>query len=53
MKLLAMLKGMKKSDKRPMFLKAPSKLPKRLFSPHNKNLKMPKNLIERYRKKDK
>lgn len=38
------------SDKRPMYLKRPTKKPKRLFEPHNKNLNMPKNLKDRYDK---
>ncbi len=38
-----------KSDKDPMYLKGPSKLPKRLFRPHNKKLEMPEHLKERYR----
>ena len=35
-------------DSDPMYLKRPRKLPKRLFSPHNKRLNMPKELRERY-----
>lgn len=42
-----------RDDKQPMFLKRPSKLPKRLFEVHNKNLDMPKHLIERYDKNNK
>ena len=38
------------SDNKPMYLKRPSKLPKRLFEPHNKNLNMPTHLKERYNK---
>ena len=38
------------SDNKPMYLKSPSKLPKTMFKPHNKNLKMPKHLKERYDK---
>lgn len=34
----------------PMYLKGPRKLPKTLFKPHNKYLKMPKYLIDRYDK---
>lgn len=41
------------TDNRPMFLKRPRKLPKRLFEPHNKNLVMPEHLIERYDKNNK
>lgn len=37
-------------DKDPMYLKSPSKLPKRLFKPHNKSLNMPQDLIDRYDK---
>ena len=39
-----------KADKKPMYLKRPSKLPKRMFVPHNKNLDMPKHLKEKYDK---
>lgn len=39
-----------KSDKRPMYLKRPTKKPKRLFEPHNKKLTMPKCLIDKYDK---
>ena len=35
-------------DERPMYLKRATKLPKRLFKPHNKKLNMPKHLSERY-----
>lgn len=35
-------------DERPMYLKRATKLPKRLFKPHNKDLNMPKHLSERY-----
>ncbi len=42
-----------KTDKKPMFLKPPAKLPKRMFKPHNKNLDMPKHLEERYSKNNK
>lgn len=38
------------SDKRPMYLKRPTKKPKRLFEPHNKKLNMPKHLKDRYDK---
>ena len=39
-----------KTDSKPMYLKRPSKLPKRMFEPHNKKLAMPKHLRERYDK---
>lgn len=38
------------SDKKPMYLKRPTKKPKRLFEPHNKKLLMPQSLKERYGK---
>lgn len=38
------------SDNKPMYLKRPRKLPKRLFEPHNKELSMPDHLIRRYDK---
>lgn len=38
-----------KADPKPMYLKRPSKLPKRMFEPHNKKLDMPQYLRERYR----
>ena len=41
------------SDKEPMYLKRPTKKPKRLFEPHNKNLVMPDFLKERYSKNNK
>ena len=37
-----------KIDPKPMYLKPPSKLPKRLFKPHNKTLDMPEKLRQRY-----
>lgn len=37
-----------KSKKKPMYLKAARKLPKRLFEPHNKRLDMPEKLRKRY-----
>lgn len=37
-------------DSEPMYLKRPTKKPKRLFEPHNKNLNMPQNLKDRYEK---
>lgn len=42
-----------RSDKRPMYLKSPRKLPKRMFTPHNKKLDLPENLKERYDKNNK
>ena len=39
-----------KDDKQPMYLKRPAKLPKRLFTPHNKDLDMPESLKKRYEK---
>lgn len=39
-----------KGDPKPMYLKNPSKLPKRLFKPHNKDLDMPEDLRQRYEK---
>ncbi len=38
------------TDSDPMYLKRPQKLPKRLFSPHNKDLSMPEHLKQRYDK---
>ena len=38
------------NDKKPMYLKRPSKLPQRMFEPHNKDLNMPEHLKERYDK---
>ena len=40
-------------DKKTMYLKRPSKLPKRMFEPHNKKLKMPKHLKDKYSKNNK
>ena len=37
-------------DNEPMYLRRPTKKPKRLFEPHNKNLNMPKHLKDRYNK---
>lgn len=37
-------------DDKPMYLKRPTKKPKRLFEPHNKNLIMPKYLKDRHSK---
>lgn len=42
-----------KTDKLPMYLKSPRKLPKRLFEVHNKNLSIPKYLIDKYKKNNK
>ena len=39
-----------KDDPEAMFLKRPTKKPKRMFEPHNKNLDMPEHLKERYAK---
>jgi hypothetical protein len=39
-----------KADKRPMYLKRPTKKPKKMFKPHNKNLEMPETLKKRYEK---
>lgn len=40
-----------KDDEKPMYLKKKSRLPKKLFKSHNKNLSMPNELKERYKKK--
>ncbi len=37
-------------DKQPMYLRRPTKKPKRLFEPHNKKLNIPKCLRDRYDK---
>ena len=42
-----------KTDSNPMYLKRPTKKPKRMFEPHNKNLDMPKHLVDRYSKNNK
>lgn len=42
-----------KDDSKPMYLKRPSKLPKRLFEPHNKNIDMPEHLKNKYKKNNK
>lgn len=42
-----------KSDKEPMYLKRPTKKPKRMFEPHNKDLDMPQHLKDRYSKNNK
>ena len=39
-----------KDDKRPMYLKRPTKMNQRLFSPHNRNLLVPEHLQKRYSK---
>lgn len=41
------------NDPEPMYLKRPTKKPKRLFKPHNKNLNMPNELKEMYSKNNK
>lgn len=38
------------TDEEPMYLKRPTKKPKRMFEAHNKNLNMPKFLKDRYNK---
>ncbi len=40
-------------DFKPMYLKRPRKLPKKLFKPHEGGWTMPKNLRSRYEKKKK
>lgn len=42
-----------KSDPKPMYLKKPSKKPKKHFRPHNKELTMPEELKKRYEKNNK
>ncbi|MBO5927831.1 MAG: hypothetical protein J6Q32_03160 [Clostridia bacterium] len=42
-----------RNDKKPMYLKRPKKHPKRMFKSHNKQLDMPKHLIDRYSKNNK
>ena len=42
-----------RTDKSPMYLKRPTKAPKRLFEPHNKKLVMPESLKNRYDKNNK
>lgn len=42
-----------KTKKIPMYLKRPSKKPKRLFEPHNRDLDMPKYLRDKYGKNNK
>ena len=42
-----------KDDPKAMYLKRPTKHPKREFEPHNKNLDMPKQFVERYEKNNK
>ena len=41
------------SDSSPMYLRSPRKLPQSMFEVHNKNLKMPKHLRDRYYKERK
>ncbi len=38
------------NDDSPMYLRRPTKKPKRLFEPHNKKLDMPQHLKDRYSK---
>lgn len=40
-------------DSKPMYLKRPTKLPQRLFEPHNKELNMPEALRLKYEKNNK
>ena len=42
-----------KSDKKPMYLRRPSKLPQELFAMHNKKLDMPDFIKEKYQKNNK
>lgn len=42
-----------RDDSEPMYLKRPTKLPKRLFEPHNKNLDMPEHLKSKYKNNNK
>lgn len=42
-----------KTDNKPMYLRRPTKKPKRLFEPHNKKLDMPQYLKNRYSKNNK
>lgn len=42
-----------KDDKKSMYLKKPSKLPKNMFEPHNKKLDMPEDLQKKYDKNNK
>lgn len=37
-----------KNDPKPMYLKRPRKLPKRMFKPHNKPLDLPEELKKQY-----
>lgn len=38
------------SDKMPMYLKRPSKIPRKMVKPINKKLRIPKSLVEKYKK---
>lgn len=42
-----------RADPKPMYLKRPTKLPQRMFEPHNKELEMPEHLKEKYEKNNK
>ena len=42
-----------KTDPKPMYLKRPSRLPQRLFKPHNKQLDMPEHLKKKYSRNNK
>ena len=42
-----------KTDKKPMYLRRPTKKPKRLFEPYNKKMEMPQYLKDRYGKNNK
>lgn len=42
-----------KTDSNPMYLKRPSRLPQRLFKPHNKQLDMPEHLKNKYNRNNK
>lgn len=42
-----------RNDSEPMYLKRPSKKPKRMFELHNKNLDMPEHLKSKYEKNNK
>lgn len=42
-----------KTDNRPMYLKRPTRMNQRMFSPHNKKISMPEHLEKRYAKNNK
>ncbi len=42
-----------RTDLKPMYLKRPTKKPKKQFEPHNKDLDMPEHLKKRYEKNNK